>query len=75
MPPVLDQPPPLMTRRELAEYCNQRWPDRRDPITPRMVKYWEEEGLITPHRSFSGKRGRTVRYATDEVVRFVNDIE
>lgn len=73
MPPVMNQPPPLMTRKELAGYCNELWPDRPNPITPRMVKYWEEEGLITPHRSFSGKCGRTVRYPTEKILPFLRD--
>lgn len=65
--------PTLPTRKEIADFCNARRPDRPNKVTPRMVKYWQEEGLLAPHRAFSGSKGRVVRYPSCEVVRFLGD--
>lgn len=61
------QMPALPTRQDVADYCNrnQAWPK---PITPRMVQYWELQGLLPRHPAYaSGK----ARYSAHTVVAFL----
>lgn len=60
--------PPLPTREEVAEYCNQAMPGRKHPITVRTVRGWQERGLIKPHPSFRWP----VRFDARAVVDFIN---
>lgn len=65
----IDRIPALMTRRELAAWCNALWPDRPDPITPRGVQYWELEGLLTRHPAYKNP----ARYSSKDVRNFIDN--
>ncbi|VGO17587.1 hypothetical protein PDESU_06185 [Pontiella desulfatans] len=62
------QPPHLMERDEVADWCNVNWPDRKKPITAESVRTWERKGWIKPHPYYT----RPARYPVEEILAFVN---
>lgn len=58
--------PPLPTRAEVAQYCNQSRTDHY--ISPRAVKYWEEVGWIRAHPAYR----KPVRYAALDIINFLD---
>lgn len=60
--------PPLPTREEVADYCNQALPGRRHPITVRTVRGWQARGLIKPHPGFQCP----VRFDARHIADFLN---
>jgi len=60
--------PVFPTREEIAEYCNDGWPDRPHPITYKSVRGWEGKGWIKRHPV----NKRDIRYVNTAVVDFLN---
>lgn len=64
---IVFQLPSLPTRKEIAEYCNAKWPDRPDEITEYKVRRWEREGWIHKHPAYQ----KPARYPAGQVLDFL----
>ena len=61
------QLPALATRQEIADFCNAGHMKRKKPITPRIVKGWQENGWITPHPCYR----KPARYCSPDIMEFL----
>lgn len=60
--------PPMPTREEIAQYCNQGMTDRKHQITVRTVRGWHENGLIKPIKGLRNP----VRYDARQVADLIS---